>query len=75
MLTRRIGDWTLIVAVIVAGGWLADQAGLPGGYLFAALLIGLVCALTALQLSYLLAVLASLVCRGWCTRFLWPQRP
>jgi uncharacterized protein len=35
------------VAGTVAGGWLADQAGLPSGYLFAAILVGLIYALAA----------------------------
>jgi uncharacterized protein len=47
VLARRARDWILIVAVTVGGGWAADTAGLPGGYLFAALLVGLGYALHA----------------------------
>ncbi|HET8755434.1 MAG TPA: AbrB family transcriptional regulator [Solirubrobacteraceae bacterium] len=47
MLSRRGRDWVLIVAATVAGGWVADAVGLPGGYLFAALLVGLAVALRA----------------------------
>ena len=47
MIARPARDWIVIVAVTVGGGWAADEAGLPGGYLFAALLVGLVYALNA----------------------------
>jgi hypothetical protein len=47
VLAPRARDWILIVAATVGGGWVADMIGLPGGYLFAALLVGLVYALRA----------------------------
>lgn len=40
-------DWAAAVGATVAGGWLAGRAGLPSGYLFVALLVGLACALAA----------------------------
>src|SRR4051812_13494654 len=40
-------DWALIVGGTIAGGWGADPIGLPSGYLFAAMLIGLLFALAA----------------------------
>ncbi|MGA8218869.1 MAG: AbrB family transcriptional regulator [Solirubrobacterales bacterium] len=44
---RRAFDWLVIAAGTVGGGWLADRAGLPSGYLFAAMLVGLLYALIA----------------------------
>jgi uncharacterized protein len=40
-------SWALAIGGTVAGGWLADRAGLPAGYLFAAMLVGLAFALLA----------------------------
>ena len=40
-LWRRRADWALVVAATVGGGWLAGEAGLPSGYMFAAMLVGL----------------------------------
>ncbi len=37
--------WLLIVAGTIAGGWVADRVGLPSGYLFAAIVCGLLYAL------------------------------
>jgi uncharacterized protein len=47
VLTRRTGDWIVIVAATVGAGWVGDQVGLPSSYLFAALLVGLAYALWA----------------------------
>jgi membrane AbrB-like protein len=44
---RGAGDWTLIVAATVGAGWLVGEIGLPSGYLFTALLVGLLYALLA----------------------------
>ena len=44
---RRLADWALVAAATVGGGWLAGRAGLPSGYLFAAMLAGLGYALAA----------------------------
>jgi uncharacterized protein len=43
----RATDWAGAAAAIVAGGWLAGQAGLPSAYLFVAMLVGLAYALFA----------------------------
>ncbi len=40
-------DLILIAAGIVGGGWAVDQAGIPSGYLFASIVVGLVYALAA----------------------------
>ena len=37
----------MIAAGTIGGGWLADRAGLPSGYLFAAIVVGLIYALAA----------------------------
>jgi membrane AbrB-like protein len=42
---RRLADWSLLAAATVGGGFVADQVGVPSGYLFAALLAGLACAI------------------------------
>jgi membrane AbrB-like protein len=39
--------WALVAAATFAGGWLAERAGLPAGYLFAGMVAGLAAALTA----------------------------
>jgi uncharacterized protein len=39
--------WLLLVVMTLGDGWLADRAGVPSGYLFAALLAGLAYALLA----------------------------
>src|SRR4051812_6055596 len=44
---QRRADWAAIAAATTAGGWLAGRVGLPSGYLFVALLVGLGCALAA----------------------------
>jgi uncharacterized protein len=44
---RRLADWALVATATVGGGWLAGRAGLPSGYLFAAMLAGLCYALAA----------------------------
>src|SRR2546421_12664224 len=44
---RALRSWALAIGGTVAGGWLADRAGLPAGYLFAAMLVGLAFALLA----------------------------
>ncbi|MGE5512454.1 MAG: hypothetical protein ACM31O_14495 [Bacteroidota bacterium] len=64
-----------IIAVSVAVVVVGLLAGIASGQPLRQMGVGIICALTALQVSYLLAVLASLVCRGWCARYLWPQRP
>lgn len=46
-LWRRRADWALVVAATVGGGWLAGEAGLPSGYMFAAMLVGLCYAIVA----------------------------
>jgi len=43
---RRAAPWIAITAGVVAGGLALDAAGLPSSYLFAALLLGLVIALS-----------------------------
>jgi membrane AbrB-like protein len=43
--TRAARDWLIVLIATVAGGWLADQVGVPSGYLFAAMLTGLVFAI------------------------------
>jgi membrane AbrB-like protein len=40
-------DWGAALVLIVGGGWLAGRAGLPSGYLFVAMLVGLGYALLA----------------------------
>jgi membrane AbrB-like protein len=40
-------DWAIVVGATAGGGWLAGRAGLPSGYLFAAMLVGLAYALLA----------------------------
>jgi membrane AbrB-like protein len=40
-------DWVVAALAIIAGGWLAGRAGLPSGYLFVAMLVGLGYALLA----------------------------
>lgn len=45
--TRKLADWVALAATTAGGGWAADRAGLPSGYLFVALLAGLVVALAA----------------------------
>src|SRR3954447_23609716 len=45
--TRQIANWSAAAAVTVGGGWLAGRAGLPSGYLFVAMLVGLAYALAA----------------------------
>jgi uncharacterized protein len=40
-------DWALAAAATLGGGWLAGKAGLPSGYLFVAMLVGLAFALLA----------------------------
>ncbi|MEA2427197.1 MAG: uncharacterized protein QOF37_825 [Thermoleophilaceae bacterium] len=40
-------DRAIAVAATAAGGWLADRAGLPSGYLFVAMVVGLAYALLA----------------------------
>jgi uncharacterized protein len=45
--TRAARDWLTVLIATVAGGWLAGQLGLPSGYLFAAMLAGLVYAIAA----------------------------
>ena len=44
---RTAANWAVVVAATVAGGWLAGRAGLPSGYLFVAMLVGLAYALAA----------------------------
>jgi uncharacterized protein len=44
---RDLAAWAVLAAATVAGGWLADRAGVPAGYLFAALLAGLTWALAS----------------------------
>ncbi len=44
---RRSADWAVAAAVTVGGGWLVGKAGLPSGYLFVAMLVGLAYALLA----------------------------
>ena len=44
---RVLLDWAAVVAATIALGWLADRAGVPAGYLFAAMLVGLGWALSA----------------------------
>ncbi len=44
---RKAADWLLVVAATTGGGWLAGRAGLPSGYLFAAMLVGIGYALAA----------------------------
>ena len=45
MTGRRLADWSLVAAATVGGGLLADRIGVPSGYLFVALLVGLTCAI------------------------------
>jgi membrane AbrB-like protein len=47
VLPRRTGDWIIIVAATIGVGWAGGEVGLPSGYLFAALLVGLACSLRA----------------------------
>lgn len=47
MRVGRARDWVLAVVVLVGGGWLMGQAGIPSSYLFAAMLTGLGFALAA----------------------------
>jgi membrane AbrB-like protein len=42
---RRLADWSLVAAATVGGGLVADRVGVPSGYLFVALLVGLICAI------------------------------
>jgi membrane AbrB-like protein len=44
---NRTADWIAVAALTAGGGWLADRAGVPSGYLFAALVGGLGWALRA----------------------------
>jgi uncharacterized protein len=44
-LARPVGAWFALAAATLGGGWLAGRLGLPSGYLFAALLAGLIYAL------------------------------
>jgi uncharacterized protein len=44
---RTVLDLAVIAAGTIGGGWLADRAGLPSGYLFAAIVVGLIYALAA----------------------------
>jgi membrane AbrB-like protein len=44
---RKLADWTLLAALTVAGGWALGRAGLPSGYLYAALVAALGYALIA----------------------------
>jgi membrane AbrB-like protein len=45
--TRATRGWFIVLIATVGGGWLAGQLGLPSGYLFAAMLAGLVFAIAA----------------------------
>ena len=45
MTGRRLADWSLLAAATVGGGLVADRVGVPSGYLFVALLVGLICAI------------------------------
>ncbi|MFL5836904.1 MAG: AbrB family transcriptional regulator [Solirubrobacteraceae bacterium] len=45
MIGRRLADWSLVAAATVGGGLVADRVGVPSGYLFVALLVGLICAI------------------------------
>lgn len=40
-------DWAALAAATIAGGWVADRVGVPSGYLFAAMLVGLVTAIAS----------------------------
>jgi membrane AbrB-like protein len=44
---RKLADWTLIVAVTVAAGWLLGRAGLRSAYLYTSLIAALAYALAA----------------------------
>lgn len=44
---RKAADWLLVVTATAGGGWLVGRAGLPSGYLFVAMLVGIGYALAA----------------------------